>query len=326
MRRRLTIMILLLIMALAWSAPVRAEEGFTPEEQTALDEVRAALDSLTGADTYTADVTQKVGQVININYAGQSLLMDQTMASTGSLQFENKPDNQLDNQQMIMSQTIQSSMSGMQNTDQTIGPLETQIIVADDHIYLRIETPPDMRAYFPRGWQDVTEGADAFPGMNMVNIKNMLSIGNITGPEYIGGLLDAVRTVAVLEPETIDGRAVNHYRLELDPRQALETIGAASLEEMFNAGQLPFDVAGFIELMFADEDTHYDVDFLVFADDQMLCSLSVHMLFDIDIPSSLFTDASLTGAEMSLKQDTVQITKIGGMNVPVSIQAPELGQ
>ncbi len=61
--RRSTVIILLLIMALAWMTPVRAQEGFTPEEQAALDAVRAALESLAGADTYTADITQKVVQV-----------------------------------------------------------------------------------------------------------------------------------------------------------------------------------------------------------------------------------------------------------------------
>jgi hypothetical protein len=324
--RRSTVVILLLIMALAWIAPVYAQEGFSPEEQTALDEVRAALETLTGANTYTADTTQKVTQVIGIEYSGQSLTMDQIMTMTGSLQFENKPDNQYDNQQVQMTQTIQSTSSGVQNLDQTIGPVETQIIVADDHIYLRVEPPEDLQAYYPRGWQDVTEGADAFPGMGTVNIDSVVQMSNITGPGYTEGVLSAVQMVVILEPETIGERTANHYRLGLDPRQAMETVGAANMEQMFNADQSPFDVPKFIELIFNDEDTRYDVDLLIFADDQSLYSLSVHMTTDLDIPPGLLTDPSLSGADMSFKQDVVQIVQISGIDVPVSIQAPELGQ
>jgi hypothetical protein len=324
--RRSTVIILLLIMALAWVAPVVAQEGFSPEEQTALDEVRAALESLTGANTYTADITQKTVQVISIDYSGQSLLMDQTMTTTGSLQYESMHDNQYDNQQVQMTQTVQSTMTGAQNADQTIGPIDTQIIVVDDHIYLRVEPPEDLQAYYPRGWQDVTGGADAFPGMGMFNIDSIVSLGNITGPEYAEGVISAVRTVVVLEPETVGARTANHYRLGLDPRQALETVGAANVEQMFNADQSPFDVPKFIELLFNDEDTRYNVDVLIFADDQTLYSVSAHMTIDLTIPPGLLTDPSLSGADMSFKQDVVQIVQISGTDVPVSIQAPELGQ
>jgi hypothetical protein len=324
--RRPMVIVLLLIMALAWIAPAYAQEGFGPEQQRALDEVHAALDTFTGADTYTAHVSQKVAQAVGIDFAGQSLLMDQTMSSTGSVQFEKMPENKYDNQQMMMTQTIQSVVSGAQSLDQTIGPIETQFIVVDDHVYLRVETPQEMQGFYPHGWQDVTEGADAFPGMSMLNIDNMISMGNIAGPEYTTDLLNAVRTVSILEPEPIGERTSNHYRLELDPRQALETIGAANLEQMFDPDQSPFDVAGFIELLFKDEDTRYDVDFLIFTDDQTLHSLSVHMTTDVDIPSSIMTDPSLSGAEMSFKQDVVQIVEISGTDIPVAIQTPELGQ
>ena len=324
--RRSTVIILLLIMALAWTAPVYAQDGFSPEEQTALDEVSAALEALTNANTYTADVTQKVTQVISLEYSGQSLQMDQTMSSTGSLQFESKPDNQYDNQQAQMTQTVHSTTSGAQNDDRIIGPIDTQIIVTDDHIYLKVEPPEDLQAYYPVGWQDVTEGADAFPGMGMVNIDSMVSMDNIAGTEFTTNVLSAVRTVVVLEPETVGERTANHYRLGLDPQQALETVGAANMQQLLNADESPFDVPSFIDLLFNDDDTRYDVDFLIFADDQTLYSLSVHMMIDLAIPPGILIDQSLSDADMAFKQDVVQITQISGIDVPVSIQAPELDQ
>jgi hypothetical protein len=325
--RRTTVIITLLAVMLVWIAPVRAQDSFTSDEQAALDSVRAALESLTGAHTYTADITQKVDQNIGITYLGQALQMVQTMSSTGSLQFEDQPQNQYDNQSMTLTQNIVSSTSSatITNQTQTIGPLETRLIVVDDHIYLRMDVPANLQSAIPHGWVDVTGGADAFPGMDMFNIKGMLELGSIAGPEYADSLLKAVLAVDILEPETVDGRTANHYRLALDPKLALETVGAANLEQMFNADQSPFDVAGFIDLLFSDEDTHYDVDFLIFADDQTLHSVSVHMTIDVDIPSSLLTDPSLQGAEMSFKQDVVQITQISGIDVPVTIEVPELG-
>jgi hypothetical protein len=122
----------------------------------------------------------------------------------------------------------------------------------------------------------------------------------------------------------VDERTVNTYRLMLDPPLALQGIGAGNLEGMFNAEQSPFDIAGFIELLFTDEDTRYIVDFSIFEDDQTLHNYTERMSTDVLIPSSLITDPSLQGAEMTLVQDVVQTFQPHDYGVPVSIQAPEL--
>ncbi len=175
-----------------------------------------------------------------------------------------------------------------------------------------------------RGWHDVTDGAESFPGLALFDLQGLLEIGETFGPDYLINLFGAVTSVEIQEPETIEGRDVNYYRLALDPALALQGIGAGNLEGMFNAEQSPFDIAGFIELMYSDEDTAYTVNFAIYADDQTLYRYVEEMHTDILIPASLITDPSIQGAEMTLVQDVIQTLQPQDVNMPVSIEAPNL--
>lgn len=330
MRRPTLVLLALLLVTIApiparTSTPAHAQDGFGPEEQAALDDIRAALDEFVVAGTYTAEIEQKMDQDLLMTYLGRDVVIKQTVASIGTLQFENTPDNEYDNRHLFLTQTVSSNIQGLgADQQQTVGPIQTQMVVVDDQIFLKMDVPPELQAAIPSGWYDVTEGAEAFPGMAMFDMQGMLKLGNVFGPTYLNDLFEAVLTVEILEPDTVDGRTVNTYRLTLDPPKALQGIGAANMEGMFNAEQSPFDVAGFIELLFTDEDTRYIVEFSIFADDQTLHNYTERMSTDVLIPSSLITDPSLEGAEMTIVQDVVQTLQPHDYGVPVSIQAPEL--
>jgi hypothetical protein len=322
MRRPTRVLLALLLITIT---PARAQDGFGPEEQAALDEIRAALGQFVVASTYTADIEQKMDQDMVMTYQGRDVVIKQTVASLGTLEFEDTPDQEYDNRHLFLTQTVSTDIQGLgSDQEQVVGPIQTQMVVIDGQIFIKMDVPPELQAAVPSGWYDVTEGADAFPGMEVFDMQGMLKLGNVFGPTYLDDLIGAVLTVEILEPAAVDGRTVNTYRLTLDPPLALQGIGAANLEGMFNAEQSPFDIAGFIELLFTDEDTHYTVDFSIFADDRTLHNYTERMSIDVLIPSSLITDPSLQGAEMTLVQDYMQIMQPHDYGVPVSIQAPEL--
>jgi hypothetical protein len=322
--RWLTLLVALLAMALLTLAPARAQDGFTPEQQAALDDIHAALNHLVGLDSYTAQIGQKMDQDITLTYLGRKVTVLQNIASDGTLQYEARPDSEYDNRHLDLTQTVVSTViSGEQTQESTVGPIRTQLIVIDDRVYLQMETPPELQGLIPAGWHDVTDGAEAFPGMALFDIQGMLKVGDVFSADYIDNLFTAVVAVEILESDTVGGRAVNHYQLVLDAPAALQSIGADTLEGMFDQEQTPFDVPGYIEVMFNDEDTRYVLDFAIYADDQTLYSYAERMTMDVLIPSDLIIDPTLQGAEMTLAQDVVQTLQFSGFNLPVSIQAPK---
>ena len=59
-----------------------------------------------------------------------------------------------------------------------------------DHVYLKMEVPAELQSLLPRGWHDITEGAAAFPGMELINIEGILEMGNIA-PQDISNQIPA---------------------------------------------------------------------------------------------------------------------------------------
>jgi hypothetical protein len=67
MRRLVIIGLFIAALAGAALAPAAAQDGFTPEQQAALDEMRAAFTQFATLDTYTADVRRgSVGMAMTI--------------------------------------------------------------------------------------------------------------------------------------------------------------------------------------------------------------------------------------------------------------------
>jgi hypothetical protein len=322
--RRQWIMIGIVVAALLVGvlAPVSAQDGLDEQQQAALDEIRAALDHFINADTYTATISQRLTQTTGLTYLGQSVTTDWQVDANGEVQVQKMPDNQYDNRHATLSQIVNVAVSGGGQDDRASVGIEFEMIVVDDSIYLNVNMPGDLQARVPQGWQDITNGADMYPGMGAFNIDQMVKLGGGFGSDYVDMLTGAVTNVETLGQETVGGRVATRYRLTLDPVKALEGIGASNLEAMFNPDEMPFDIPGLIALIYADEDTTYTVSVAVWPDDQTLYEYSEALTTDLVIGPDLIIDPALAGASMTLVQNSTQTLQPTAFNQPVEIVSP----
>ena len=320
--------LLLALVAAPLGGALAQDGGFSPEEQAALDTAQSAVESFFTAQSYTVDHTQSLAQEINVSLGAEAITIEQQIDQQGTTTNERQPDSRFDNQTSTLDQTITQTLRGAEaGQEQTLSLAQTlEMIVLDDRAYLRVTTDdPQMAGFFPEGWQDITEGADAFPGMEVYNMEQLLaSSSSEFSAEMFAVLFGAVSEIELLEPETIGEATAQRVRLVLDPSAALSGEGANSLREMFNTAALPLDVNGLIELIFTDEDTHYEITLLFGAEDGQLYGYDVTLNMDIAIPAELLTDQTLAGADMSLAQESVSALRFTGLNEPAAISAPLL--
>ena len=325
---RFCLVILLALALAAGPLSVHAQDDPTPDVQTALDTVRAALDNFAQADTYSGQILQTIDQVITINYLGETVALTQAIKMEGVVTLQKAPQQRYADRQMDFVQSIAQTIAGSGLDDTTeIGPITFNIRVVNDRFYLRVQADdPLVAAQFPDGWRDITDGADAFPGMSLYDIDGLLAIGGNLGADFVAGMLDSVTSIT---PEPVTDAAndsLARYRLTLDPARTLDLIGMPSIVDMFDESRVPFDVPALIERLFNDEATAYTVLATVDASTNTLVEYVDDWRIDIEITPDLIIDPSLAGATMTLEQHSVQVLRPTAVNEPVIIAAPEIAE
>ncbi len=327
MRRFMSAAILILVAAALALAgirtPARAQEGFSAEQQAALDEIQTALEQFDALDSYSADYSQVIKQAVSMSFQGQTIRMVQNVESEGMLKVQ-KTAGAYNDRALTLTQTLHVELTGGGlNERQDVEAIHTTLIVVDDHMYLNYEVPPELANAFPKGWHDVTGGASAYPGMAIFDILGLLQVDSTASLEL---LADAVLDVEILEPETAAGNTTNHYRLVLDPAQVVESLGPAALEGMFNADQTTADIPTLIDLLYNDANTHITADFVIDAAQHTLVEYALQMVSDADVSKAYANDPTLNEGSLPLVQNVTQSMRPYALDEPVTIQAPNLGQ
>ncbi len=333
MRLPVILLILLLILfgwlGFGYTASVQGQGDFPPEEQAALDAARAALAAFTNSESYSLAVTQNMEQSFVFVNAAESFQMDQVISSEGSLLFQRAPGQPYDNRSLDLTQTMTQTMSSPtipQPQVTEIGPNRTRLIVADGRIYLRLDVTPELAAFIPKGWQDVTDGASMFPGMEMASLQGMLNTGQALSFTHLDTFFACVTAVESLDPDPADALAASRTRLALDSACLLRGIGSETLAGIFASGvQNTVDVDAFISALFDNPITQYTIEITLDAQGVMI-AYAEHVTSDSDItaalaPSNLGADVTVT-----LKQDIHQSYRIEETGFPVAITAPDLGE
>lgn len=326
--RRIALLIGIVISLAAGALiPAAAQDDLSEEEQAMLEEVRTACTNWLALESYGAAFEQNVQQDIDMVYQGQSIKLLQTVEATGDMQTEMLAAEGVFNQSLSMVQTITQDMQGGGlNNQQTIGPITTEVIIVDGRSYMRMEAAGEIGAYFPVGWQDITEDASVF-GMQEFDMNQLFQLSAATmNQEYFDTVLESTMTIEMLGEETLEGVPVKRYQLVLDISSALEAVGgAASLEQAFSQN-LGIDVALMLDQIYDPERTSYAFEVAVGVEDQMVHEFVTRMLTDLDMGPELFTDSTLAGATVAMIQDVVMTLHVYEFNEPVTIEAPELGQ
>lgn len=327
MRRALpAIFSLLLALSALPAATLLAQDGLDAEARATLDTARRAIDGFFALDTFAIEHSQTLDQQIGISLGAESVTIDQRIEQRGTTVTERQPGSRFDNATSALEQVITQTIAGGGQEQSVTLAQGIDMILLDERAYLRVTSDdPALAGFFPDGWRDVTDGAEEFPGMEMYNLDQLLRFSSSTfSADVFAVLLDAVTEAETLAPETLGGVTVTRTRLALDPAAAFTGASADALAEMFNAGALPLDVEGMLDLIFTDEDTRYEITLLLGADGTVLYGYDVFLSMDIAIPASLLTDPTLAGAEMSLAQQSVSELRFTDQNEPVTISAPEL--
>jgi hypothetical protein len=330
MRRYLFTILLAALVMLGGLAPAGAQDGDgngdgdTPPE---LAEVSAALESFLALESYAASLSQQVDQTMTLAYLDQTATMTQTINTEGTTSLQKVAANTYPNQQSILNQTIEQDMSGMGVADQTTIAMTIEMIVVDDEIYMKLEVPDDMQGFVPEGWQDVTGGASAFPGMEMFDIDQLLAYGSVTMSDaYLDALVGSVDEVENLGEDTLGDTTVTRYRMTVAPAVAFNAGGVFDVQDMFRQSAMPFDIPALIDSIVQDEDTTFSLEVAIGVDDQMLYEITTGMTLDIAIGDELITDPALEGAEMTLAQTVSQTQVLSGFDEPVAITAPDVAE
>jgi len=327
MHRQLIVIGCLLLALIAVPAGAAfAQDGFSPEQEAALESARRAVDDFFALETYTVEHTQALHQAIGVGAGEQTITIDQQIDQQGTTVIERQAGSQFDNQSSTVEQTVTQTLSGDEvGQEQIVTLAQTlEMIVLDDRAYLRVASDnPQASAFFPEGWQDITESA--IPGMELYNMEQLLATTSAEfSAEMFDALFGAVTDIELLEPETINGAAVERVRLVIDPATALSGETSGALRDMFNTAAMPLDVEGLLDLIFTDEDTSYEITLFLGADDEALYGYDIVLNMDVAIPGELVTDPSLAGAEMSLAQESVGTLRFTAQNEPAAISAPPL--
>lgn len=327
MRRALLVIVSLLLALTALPAPMLlAQDGLDAEARAALDTARRAIDGFFALDTFTIEHTQTLDQQIGISLGAESVILDQRIEQQGTTVTERQPDSRFDNAASELDQVITQTLAGSGQEQALTLAQQIDMVLLDERAYLHVTSDdPALTGFFPAGWRDVTHGAAEFPGMQLYDLDQLLRLSSSTfSAEIFAVLLGAVTGVETLAPDTLDGVTVTRTRLALDPAAAFTGASADALRAVFNAGALPLDVNGLLNLIFTDEDTRYEITLLLGADDAVLYGYDVFLSMEVAIPASLLTDPTLAGAEMSLAQQSVSTLRFANQNEPVTITAPEL--
>lgn len=312
--QRLLVVGLLAVMMLA--APASAQDN-----QQALDTVRAALDQFLALDTYSASIEQISEQNMFMSAAGKNQRTTQQRHAQGELIVEKTPADHLANRHLTVSRDITTTDGATGQTQQYQDAFE--VIVVDDHVYINLDVPPELRDMVPAGWTDITGGASDFPGLEVVfDTESQLNWGTVIAPEHLDA--SSVLQVEIPPAITVDGRTVDRYRLTLDPSLALDTLSTRALAGMFHPGAA-FDVPGYLDRIGTDPNSVFTVDVAVFADDGSLYEYTAHLTSDITLPADLITTPMPTSeAEIRITQDFRRTLRPTDLNVPVSITAPDV--
>jgi hypothetical protein len=324
--RRAAVIGLLIALIGGVLTPAQAQSGLSDQEQTMLDQIGAAFQNYAALNSYQVDVTQHVEQTITVSYLGQNLQLVQAVDAEGTSRQARADNTWGWNLSAQLTENVSQQVTGLGQDQPThTGPILLDLIAVGDQVYMRMKVPDAIAGTVPQGWQDVTNGAEMFPGMAMINIDQVITLNGGLVMENPAAIIQAVTAVEDGGTETVEGRVQHHYRLTLDPSVVLE-LGGTAIEQMLNADAVPFDVEGLVALLYTDPDTRFTLEIAVGESDQMIDELSQSMALDVQVGPDLITDPALKEAEMTLTQTSVQTNRFYRFDEPVDIQAPELAQ
>ena len=123
------------------------------------------------------------------------------------------------------------------------------MISLENNVWVRVrDASREVAAQFPSGWINVAQNPNRIPGMELLNIEQMLQTTNSALNYPITA--DAISRITELESEERDGQNLRVFEIELDWEGFIESDEFELIRDMFNPGATPVNVDAMMEQMF----------------------------------------------------------------------------
>ncbi|MBZ0297973.1 MAG: hypothetical protein K8L99_35800 [Anaerolineae bacterium] len=192
-----------------------------------LDAVQTALDHFSQQTSYQITGLQSVQQAVTITGGDVTTTIEQSVEQHYSGALSRDAENiaaQMTIEQMVH---LTSDDNEPLNFSQTL-----DIIILEDNLYMQVSDvqPEDVVALLPAGWVNLTENPDAFPGAELMNGDQYISL--FTSAMNFLLTEDMLLTIDELESETIEGQTMRVIEVTFDPALLLDS---GALDGLFNA-------------------------------------------------------------------------------------------
>jgi len=237
MTKRL-LLLLIFVFALFTGVINAQEDDLTEDDLENIEFVATAFANMAELESMTSAGTQLVDQTIEAQ--GQEVIQVIEQDVTSDIILGDDP---------AFSSTVIQTL----NTQIGLQSLEVEMtmdmISLENNVWVRVrDASREVAAQFPSGWINVAQNPNRIPGMELLNIEQMLQTTNSALNYPITA--DAISRITELESEERDGQNLRVFEIELDWEGFIESDEFELIRDMFNPGATPVNVDAMMEQMF----------------------------------------------------------------------------
>jgi len=237
MTKRL-LLLLIFVFALFTGVINAQEDDLTEDDLENIEFVATAFANMAELESMTSAGTQLVDQTIEAQ--GQEVIQVIEQDVTSDIILGDDP---------AFSSTVIQTL----NTQIGLQSLEVEMtmdmISLENNVWVRVrDASREVAAQFPSGWINVAQNPNRIPGMELLNIEQMLQTTNSALNYPITA--DAISRITELESEERDEQNLRVFEIELDWEGFIESDEFELIRDMFNPGATPVNVDAMMEQMF----------------------------------------------------------------------------
>jgi len=237
MTKRL-LLLLIFVFALFTGVINAQEDDLTEDDLENIEFVATAFANMAELESMTSAGTQLVDQTIEAQ--GQEVIQVIEQDVTSDIILGDDP---------AFSSTVIQTL----NTQIGLQSLEVEMtmdmISLENNVWVRVrDASREVAAQFPSGWINVAQNPNRIPGMELLNIEQMLQTTNSALNYPITA--DAISRITELESEERDEQTLRVFEIELDWEGFIESDEFELIRDMFNPGATPVNVDAMMEQMF----------------------------------------------------------------------------
>ena len=311
MTRRLSVLMLLVLLCLSYGSIVMQaqEDALDEDEQAALEYVMQAMENMSQLDTLRVAVEQTINQT----FTAEGVTVDMVIAQLINGAYDNSSDEI--RFEVTNEQDLTTEVDGQEDSLE----MTMDMVAVDDVLWVRVidVIPESLGAIFPSEWTNVSEEPTLVPGLEMLNVSQLLQMTNSWEAYPLSE--ESVASIEELDADELDGREMRVFVVCYNSQALLETGLADQIGQMFNAEVMGADMESMMRQII--EGATLEMTAWIDTEDVLLYRAEVHMVVDAEI-EDVFPGMDVIGVQ----QDLNARYDYHSFNEPLEITAPEAGE